>query len=261
MSEFDPNERVIHFLEKSHAEDRLVHGYLFFGGDKSEKLAVAKKFAKLVLAVDEIGDHLTETEEHANVMIIRPDGKNIKKEQIVFLKSEIGKKSIENKAKIYIIEDADKMSISATNSLLKFLEEPAPDVHIILIAPSKEVLLPTIVSRTINLGFRGVTCENKPIDPVFLEIIQTLERGEVGQVIVAKYPDVFKEQIAEFLDDYQVYLRQVMETSFGMPDKLKVCIRKLRAIEEARRGLLYNMNVALCLDRLWLDFRGGEYRG
>lgn len=248
------DEPVIHFLEKSHRENRLVHGYLFFGGNKTDKLAVAKQFAQLVLAVDEVGAHLIETEAHANVLIIRPDGKNIKKEQIVFLKSEIGKKSIENKAKIYIIEDADKMSISATNSLLKFLEEPAADVHIILIAPSKEALLPTIVSRTVNLGFRKSIEENKLIEAPFLEIIEALEDGSVGQVMMAKYPEVFKTQITEFLDAYQHYLRHLMEKTVERPNDLKRCIQKLRAIEEARRHLQANINVSLCLDQLWLNF-------
>jgi len=252
-----PNQHVRHFLEKSYAEGRLVHGYLFFGGDKSEKLAVAKKFAKLVLAVDEVGKHLIETEQHANVLVIRPDGKNIKKEQIVFLKSEIGKKSIENKAKVYIIEEADKMSISATNSLLKFLEEPAADVHIILIAPSKEVLLPTIVSRTVNLGFRSGVVESSTIEPAFLAIIELIEKEEVGQVVVAKNAELFKEQTDPFLDAYQCYLRTKMETTFENNDELKLCIQKLRAIEKAKNGLRSNMNLALCLDQLWLDFRGG----
>jgi len=246
----------MHFLEKSYTEGRLVHGYLFFGGEKLEKLAVAKRFASMVLEADEVGKNLIENEEHANVWIIRPDGKNIKKEQIVFLKAEIGKKSIENKAKIYIIEDADKMSISATNSLLKFLEEPAPDVHIILMAPSKEVLLPTIISRTVNLGFRRLTEKKEAVNEIFLEIINSLERGEVGQVVVAKNPEIFKEQTVMFLDGYQHYLHAMMAENFAAPNTLKCCIRKLRALEIARRSLQYNMNVQLCLDKLWLDFKG-----
>ena len=249
------SDYVINFLEKSYFEGRLVHAYLFFGGSKDEKISVAKKFAKLVLGDDEITSRLIDEDEHANVMTIRPDGKNIKKEQIIFLKTEIAKKSIENRSKIYIIEDADKMSISATNSLLKFLEEPAPDVHIILISPSKEVLLPTIISRTVNLGFGGLLQENIPIKEEILDVIKQLEEGANPLIVVTKNSDVFKEKILEFLDAYQVYYRDMMEKSLsGRVSDIKGIVKKLRAIEEAKRSLQYNMNVQLCLDKLWLDF-------
>jgi len=249
------NDRVVEFLEKSYKEGRLVHGYLFFGGEKSEKLAVAKKFACTVLEVDEIGRNLIETEQHANVHVVRPEGKNIKKEQIILLKTEIGKKSVEDRAKIYIIEEAEKMSISATNSLLKFLEEPAPNVYIILIATSKEVLLPTIISRTVNLGFRMSNLEKSPMNEAFLTVIKALENGEVGQVVVAKNPDIFKEQVSGFLDAYQAYLQKKMDDYFGNYQKLQQCIKKLRALDVAKRDLLAQMNVALCLDKLWFDFK------
>ena len=246
------------FLAKSHSEGRLIHAYLFFGGSKEEKVSVAKKFAKLVLGADERTSRLIDTDEHANVITIKPDGKNIKKEQIVFLKTEIAKKSVENRSKIYLIEDADKMSTSATNSLLKFLEEPAPDVYIILMSPSKEALLPTIVSRTVNLSFRTLVQGNVEIEEALLEVIKQLEGGVNPQIVVAKNAGIFKDRTLEFLDAYLIYYRGVVTEWLGAgTDKandIKRCTKKLRAIEQAKRSLKYNMNVQLCLDKLWIDF-------
>jgi len=256
---YNTPSHVINFLRKSYSEGRLVHAYLFFGGDKDEKINIAKKFAKLVLGDDEVTSRLIDSDEHANVITIRPDGKRIKKEQIIFLKTEIAKKSVENRAKIYIIEAADKMSISAANSLLKFLEEPAPDVYIILISPSKEGLLSTIVSRTVNLGFRGLSQSKTEISEEIFEVIKQLEqKGASLQVIVAKNADLFKERLLEFLDGYQAYYRDVMNERLGcgvdVKNEVRDCVRKLRAIEEAKRSLQYHMNVQLCLDKLWIDF-------
>ena len=247
---------VLNFLKKSYTEDRLVHAYLFFGGNKVEKIAVAKKFAKMVLGIDDVTSRLIDADEHANVIMIRPDGKNIKKEQIVFLKTEISKKSVEDRAKVYIIEDADKMSISATNSLLKFLEEPAADVYIILISPSKEVLLPTIISRCVNLGFGGFGWEKREICAEIFAVIKQLEqKGSNPQVVVAKNAELFKERTLEFLDGYQVYYRGVLDGLLEADvSEIKGCVKKLRAIEEARWSLQYNMNVLLCLDKLWMNF-------
>lgn len=262
---------IIDFLTKSLHGDRLVHAYLFFGGNHSEKIATAKYLAKLVLGNDEVTARLVENNEHANVITIRPDGKNIKKEQIVFLKTEISKKSVENKSKIYIIDGADKMSTSAANSLLKFLEEPAPDIHIILISSSKEVLLPTITSRTANLNFKGSKALGFEVSSEIMDVIRQLELKKVpAQIIATKNPDIFKDNLLDFLNGYQAYYRNVMDCVVGISgdekfDKdllehsvrsndIKSCTRKLRAIEGATRNLQANMNVQLCVDKLWLDF-------
>lgn len=50
--------------------------------------------------------------------------------------------------KVFIIEDAEKMNSAAQNALLKILEEPPKDVYFFLISSSKNVFLPTIISRT-----------------------------------------------------------------------------------------------------------------
>lgn len=242
------------FLKKSQKEGRLVHAYLFFGGNLSEKVETAKGFAKLLLGDDVVTARLIDTDEHANVVNIRPDGKNIKKEQIVFLKDELGKKSLEDKAKVYIIEDAQQMSISATNSLLKFLEEPAPDVYIILIAPAREGLLPTILSRCIGLGFKSDQSAKPVICPEILTIIQQIELGATFHLLVAKNGEIFKERTPEFLTALSRFYRNQMATALQQPVLLQRYVNYLKAIETAQQNLRYNMNIQLCLDQLAIVF-------
>ena len=68
---------------------------------------------------------------------------------------------------------AKKFNIFAQNALLKILEEPPKNIHFIIIAPSKSIFLPTILSRLIveivkeqkeqieiELDFRILTIEN-----------------------------------------------------------------------------------------------------
>lgn len=241
------------FLQKSHQQGRLVHAYLFFGGNQHDAVETAKGFAKLVLTADETTSRLIDAESCANVITIRPDGKNIKKEQIVFLKGEIAKKSVENRAKIYIIEDADKMSLTAANSLLKFLEEPAPDVYIILITPSREVLLPTLVSRCVGLSFKS-NVETTAIDHDFLTIIGQIELGEPFHMLVAGNSEIFKERTSDFLTALSRFYHREIDRALNSPLQLQRCTKRIRAILEAQRNLRYNMNVQLCLDKLALDF-------
>ena len=69
-------------------------------------------------------------------------------------------KSVEGNRKIYMIADADKMSVSAANSLLKFLEEPASDTVAILMTEQGQRILPTILSRCQVLTFTSLSPEN-----------------------------------------------------------------------------------------------------
>lgn len=52
-----------------------------------------------------------------------------------------------SQAKVLIIAQADALTPEAQNALLKTLEEPSPTLTIILVAPSEQLLLPTIQSR------------------------------------------------------------------------------------------------------------------
>ena len=57
-------------------------------------------------------------------------------------------------AKIAVIVDAHRMTLQAANALLKTLEEPRANTHLILVAPSKDSVLPTLRSRSQIVRFR-----------------------------------------------------------------------------------------------------------
>ena len=53
--------------------------------------------------------------------------------------------------KVFVIAPVDAMTTSASNSLLKILEEPAPNNFLILVTENSQNLLPTIASRCQNI--------------------------------------------------------------------------------------------------------------
>ena len=63
-------------------------------------------------------------------------------------------KPYSSKYKIYIIPEADKMTVQAQNALLKTIEEPPSYAVIFLLTENAEVLLPTIRSRCVMLKLR-----------------------------------------------------------------------------------------------------------
>lgn len=92
--------------------------------------------------------------EHPDVLHIAPVGNTIKVEQIRLLQQEFGKSGMETKKRGFIISSGEKMSVSAANSLLKFLEEPQEDTLAIFTTTALGQILPTIQSRLSILHLR-----------------------------------------------------------------------------------------------------------
>ncbi len=155
---------VVKLLENSLKKDRLSHAYLFEGEDGTKKFETALYFAKMLLCTSDEEkpclqcknckriDHGT----HPNVYVIEPIKNQIRKSQIQDLQTEFSKTSIEPGPKIYIIKNIETINQSAANSLLKFLEEPFPNIHAILTTSNINRILPTIISRSQVLQFRSL---------------------------------------------------------------------------------------------------------
>lgn len=72
----------------------------------------------------------------------------IKIEWIRELRSVLGEPPRAEKKRVVVLFEAQSLSIAAANALLKSLEEPRPNTSFLLLAPQRERLLPTLVSRS-----------------------------------------------------------------------------------------------------------------
>lgn len=70
--------------------------------------------------------------------------------------NDIAIKPYSSKYKIYIIDEAEKMSVAAQNAILKTVEEPPEYGIILILTESKEMMLETIQSRCVLLDVRPV---------------------------------------------------------------------------------------------------------
>lgn len=149
-------------LRTSFLNNRIAHAYLFDGEAGTGKEEAAIYFSKLLLCGQPTEGvpcetcpscRRIETGIHPNVTIVRPDGQDIKKEQMSSLIMKMTKKGYEAGRKIYIITQAEKMNTAAANTLLKFLEEPDGEVTAILTTNSYQTILLTIQSRCQRINF------------------------------------------------------------------------------------------------------------
>ncbi len=159
--------KVVQLLENSLKKDRLSHAYLFEGPKGTRKFETAIYFAQMLLCTSEDSKPCLECKNckrikhgtHPNVYMIEPVKNIIKKQQIQDLQIEFSKTSIEPGPKVYIIRDIETIHVAAANSLLKFLEEPFPNIHAILTTSNINRILPTIISRSQVVQFQSLNPE------------------------------------------------------------------------------------------------------
>lgn len=127
-------------------------------------------------------------------------------------------KPYSSKYKIYIIAEADMMSVQAQNALLKTIEEPPEYAVIMLLTENAEVLLPTIRSRCVMLKLRNIKdqlvkkylMEQMEVPDYKADICVAFAQGNMGKAIALATSDYFNEikeeavSLLKNVDDMQV---------------------------------------------------------
>lgn len=187
-SHIEGHKRQIEDLKKALIAGRLPGAYLFTGLKGIGKRIVADAFACAVVcdSASASGDACgvcvackkAQGGFHPDVFIVEPESQkasskkkeegdsqktkqsvseNIKIEQIRDLQSKLVYHPLEARLKLAIIDEAEHMTESTANSLLKILEEPPASTHFILISTQPHMILPTIRSRCRHMTFQPIS--------------------------------------------------------------------------------------------------------
>lgn len=137
--------------------EKLSHAYLFETNNYSKGFDLALAFSKYLLCPNSYTNfnfcsgcnqcHIIDDGNFPEIKIIDSDGLWIKKEQLDELQKELSKQALIGTRRVYIVNHAERLNSSAANSILKFLEEPEPNIIAILVTSNRYLLLDTIVSR------------------------------------------------------------------------------------------------------------------
>ena len=161
--------QVREFLRATVASGRVSHAYLFCGPAGSNKTLAALAFAQGILcpkgpkgprggncgACDTCGRIMRK--KHPDVRMFEPEGAaGYLVEQVRGIVADTALAPIQADRKVYILDRVDLLGVQAANAFLKTLEEPPADVVLILLARTRESVLPTIVSRCQVVPFRTI---------------------------------------------------------------------------------------------------------
>lgn len=161
LDDFISDQAIAYKIFKnSIIKNKLSHAYLINTNGYHKGFDFAKAFAKYLLCPNNETVshecsvcHLVDNNSYSEFKVIEADGLWIKKEQTDELQEMFSMKSLSGR-KVYIINGVENLNISASNSILKFLEEPEEGIVAILITDNIYKVLGTIVSRCqiINLN-------------------------------------------------------------------------------------------------------------
>ena len=162
------HNNIIEYIENAVTSGNISHAYILNGEKGSGKKLLAKLFAMSLQCEnrEDDGDACGEcrsckqaqNNNHPDIIRVtheKPSTISVDdiREQV---NNDIVIKPYQGPYKIYLIPEADKMSVQAQNALLKTIEEPPEYAVIILMTRNAEVLLPTIRSRCVMLKLRNI---------------------------------------------------------------------------------------------------------
>jgi DNA polymerase-3 subunit gamma/tau len=168
LSEVVGQEHVTHTLLNALASGHTSHAYLFCGPRGTGKTSTGRILAKAINCTKASSGGKGEpcnkcamckgiTEGRALDVIEIDAASHTGVDDVRELIEKVNYSPAQAKYKVYIVDEAHMLSTSASNALLKTLEEPPPHVVFVLATTETHKLLPTIVSRCQRFDFRRLS--------------------------------------------------------------------------------------------------------
>lgn len=213
---FFGNNDILKQLESMSLSENLAHAYLFVGPEKIGKTTFAQYFANRLLCDENCGCgncpqcRVFAVNNHPDYQVFDDDNL-ITVEQTRELIRYLDLKPYQAKRKVAVIANAERMTTSAANSLLKTLEEPSLDTVIIMTTTNPDALLPTIKSRVQIVKFKHISKEEIAAVGAHyqhenFENIAKIAAGKVGLIYQLIKDEKELERFMTFIQEFESVL-------------------------------------------------------
>jgi DNA polymerase-3 subunit delta' len=222
------NESIIRHLQNAITAQKVSHAYILHGEEGMGKKLIAAAFAKTlqceesgIIACDRCKSCMqADSGNHPDIIWVTHEKISIGVDDIrLQVNADIQVKPYNSPHKIYIIDDADKLTEQAQNALLKTMEEPPEYAVILLLTSNNSVILPTILSRCVVLNLKPV--DKQAIKELLMvqyqipdykaEVAAAFSGGNVGKAIKYASSEDFEQKkenvlhILKYIDDMELY--------------------------------------------------------
>ena len=252
-------EQIKEHLRNALLADKVSHAYLISGEKSSGKEFIAKVFA-MALQCERGGAEPCQechsckqalSDNHPDIVRVTHEKPNtISVDDIrVQVNHDVALKPYSGSHKVYIINEAEKMTPQAQNALLKTLEEPPSYAVILLLTSNVSALLPTIVSRCVALNMKPVAddlvkkylMEQLKVTDYRAEICAAFARGNIGRAKALASSEDFDNVKAEALSllkyigdmdlsEVIAAVKKITEYKLEINDYLDICAIWYRAV-------------------------------
>ena len=267
FNEIYGQDLAIEILKSAISKKHISPAYLFSGPEGVGRKKTAKIFIQNILdkKLDRKGTkRKIDNNNHPDLLWIEPSyiiqGKNISQgkvtlenistkstpqirlNQIKEIIEFLGKKPLESERSIVIIEDIEKMNESASNALLKTLEEPNKGLFI-LITQRPEKLLSTIRSRCQLIPF--ISLNNNDVNKIIKKLDFSPARHQIPNAIIQELINFSNGSPGKYLTNLQYWI----DISSVLKDKLEIKLSNKVEILKLAKLITDELNIE---QQLWL---------
>lgn len=251
------HEKIKEHLMNAIKLNKISHAYILNGEEGIGKKTIASVFAKAVQCeeggVEPCGKcHSCIQAESGNqpdiIWVSHEKPASIGVEDVrLQVNSDILIKPYSSRYKVYIIDEAQKMTVQAQNALLKTIEEPPSYGIIMLLTTNADSLLPTILSRCVTLNLKPLS--NKEIEDYLMtkekipdyraRFAASFAQGRLGRAIDIATSENFNE-----LKDNVLHLLKYI-------DEMELT----EIIEAIKQAFVHKMNIEDYIDFMMMWYR------
>ena len=267
LEQIQDQPRAVALLRRALESRRVAHAYAFIGPTGSGRMTTALAFAAELLG--------SVSRQHADLHVIAPtppetNPKGARAIRIAAIR-ELGRQAalrpVMAPRKVFILDEAERMTGEAPQAFLKTLEEPPAATVMILILPRARAVPATVLSRCQVVRF-----ESRGDEAAAALAAQALEmftevRAEGAEAMFRRADRLDREKAEGLVDAYWLFCRDLLLAKAGAPATLLVnkghaeelareagtwtldeLFRAIELCREAREALVHNVTPRLTLE-------------
>lgn len=282
------NEEIINSIINSFHENNNSHAFLV---DTNNLDLCYQDIIKIVKTVNckngTIDDcnvcHTIDVGTNPDIITVKPEKKEIGVEPIDNIIKAFSTQPLISKYSMYIIYNADLMSVQAANTILKFLEEPEENIVGFFITDRINSILPTISSRCelVNIRYGSKTAldllniTGEEFDNLFDKVknIINILSYETKYQMMSKSDEISKLEREDILKIFKIIYRiyvikfeNIVNNEYNNveyaqeilsminEEDVTVIVKRIKLLEEFINDFKYNVNKDLFINKLFITW-------